>query len=127
MQITLKNLERNYSNVHAVRGVSLNIPENRIFGIIGLSGAGKSTLVRLISLLEKPDSGEVWYDSQRVDNLPEKEIIQRRRNIGMIFQNFNLFSSRTAGQNIAFQDHQSRRMCRSGSGNPGRDPERQSA
>ena len=102
MQITLKNLERNYSNVHAVRGVSLNIPENRIFGIIGLSGAGKSTLVRLVSLLEKPDSGEVWYDSQRVDNLPEKEIIQRRRNIGMIFQNFNLFSSRTAGQNIAY-------------------------
>ena len=102
MHITLKNLERNYSNVHAVRGVSLDIPENRIFGIIGLSGAGKSTLVRLVSLLEKPDSGEVWYDSQRVDNLPEKEIIQRRRNIGMIFQNFNLFSSRTAGQNIAY-------------------------
>ena len=102
MQITLKNLERNYSNVHAVRGVSLEIPENRIFGIIGLSGAGKSTLVRLVSLLEKPDSGEVWYDSQRVDDLPEKEIIQRRRNIGMIFQNFNLFSSRTAGQNIAY-------------------------
>lgn len=102
MHITLKNLERNYSNVHAVRGVSLEIPENRIFGIIGLSGAGKSTLVRLVSLLEKPDSGEVWYDSQRVDDLPEKEIIQRRRNIGMIFQNFNLFSSRTAGQNIAY-------------------------
>ena len=98
----MKNLERNYSNVHAVRGVSLEIPENRIFGIIGLSGAGKSTLVRLVSLLEKPDSGEVWYDSQRVDDLPEKEIIQRRRNIGMIFQNFNLFSSRTAGQNIAY-------------------------
>lgn len=102
MQITLKNLERNYSNVHAVRGVSLNIPENRIFGIIGLSGAGKSTLVRLVSLLEKPDSGEVWYDGQRVDNLPENEIIQRRRHLGMIFQNFNLFSSRTAGENIAY-------------------------
>ena len=102
MQITLKNLVRNYENVHAVRGVSLNIPENRIFGIIGLSGAGKSTLVRLISLLEKPDSGEVWYDDSRVDDLPEKEIIQRRRHIGMIFQNFNLFSSRTAGQNIAY-------------------------
>lgn len=102
MQITLKNLVRNYENVHAVRGVSLHIPENRIFGIIGLSGAGKSTLVRLISLLEKPDSGEVWYDDMRVDDLPEKDIIQRRRHIGMIFQNFNLFSSRTAGQNIAY-------------------------
>ncbi|MBR2282201.1 MAG: ATP-binding cassette domain-containing protein, partial [Spirochaetales bacterium] len=102
MQITLKNLVRSYDNVHAVEGVSLTIPTNQIFGIIGLSGAGKSTLVRLVSLLEKPDSGEVWYDDRRVDNLPEKEIIQRRRHIGMIFQNFNLFSSRTAGQNVAY-------------------------
>jgi len=102
VQIELKNLVRTYNTVHAVEGVSLSIPSNEIFGIIGLSGAGKSTLVRLISLLEKPDSGEVWYDEQRVDNLPEKELIQQRRHIGMIFQNFNLFSSRTAGQNIAY-------------------------
>ncbi len=102
MQIKLNNLVRTYEDVHAVENVSLSIPSNQIFGIIGLSGAGKSTLVRLVSLLEKPDSGEVWYDDQRVDNLPEKEIILRRRRIGMIFQNFNLFSSRTAGQNIAY-------------------------
>ena len=102
MHITLKNLVKSYDSVHAVRDVSLSIPSNRIFGIIGLSGAGKSTLVRLISLLEKPDSGEVWYDDMRVDDLPEKEIILRRRHIGMIFQNFNLFSSRNAGQNIAY-------------------------
>lgn len=102
MQITLKNLVRTYENVHAVEGVSLSIPSNQIFGIIGLSGAGKSTLVRLVSLLEKPDSGEVWYDDKRVDNLPEKDVILRRRRIGMIFQNFNLFSSRTAGQNVAY-------------------------
>ena len=102
MQIELKNLVRTDENVQAVRGVSLSIPSNRIFGIIRLSGAGKSTLVRLISLLEKPDSGEVFYDGERVDNLPEKEIIRRRRRLGMIFQNFNLFSSRTAGQNISY-------------------------
>jgi len=102
VQIELKNLVRTYNTVHAVEGVSLSIPSNEIFGIIGLSGAGKSTLVRLVSLLEKPDSGEVWYDEQRVDNLPEKELIQQRRHLGMIFQNFNLFSSRTAGQNIAY-------------------------
>lgn len=102
LQIKLNNLVRTYEDVHAVENVSLSIPSNQIFGIIGLSGAGKSTLVRLVSLLEKPDSGEVWYDDRRVDNLPEKEIIQRRRRIGMIFQNFNLFSSRTAGQNIAY-------------------------
>lgn len=102
MQIRLENLVRTYGNVHAVDGVSLSIPSNRIFGIIGLSGAGKSTLVRLISLLEKPDSGEVYYDDARVDNMAEKDIILRRRHIGMIFQNFNLFSSRTAGQNVAY-------------------------
>lgn len=107
MKITLKNLVKTYGSnkapeVHAVSDISLDIPSNKIFGIIGKSGAGKSTLVRLISLLETPDSGEVWYENDRVDNLSEKEIVQRRRRIGMIFQNFNLFSSRTAGQNIAY-------------------------
>ncbi len=102
MEITLKNLKKEYGEVHAVNGVSLHIPSNKICGIIGRSGAGKSTLVRLISLLETPDSGEVYYDNDRVDNLSKEQLIQRRRRIGMIFQNFNLFSSRTAGQNIAY-------------------------
>lgn len=102
MQIRLESLNRTYGAVHAVQNVSLNIPSNTIFGIIGKSGAGKSSLVRLISLLEKPDSGEVWYDDERVDGLEKDALIQRRRRIGMIFQNFNLFSSRTAARNIAY-------------------------
>ena len=108
MQIELNNLVRIYdsadglSKVAAVNGISLTIPSNQIFGIIGKSGAGKSSLVRLISMMEKPDSGEVLYDGKRVDNLDEKELVLRRRRIGMIFQNFNLFSSRSAGQNIAY-------------------------
>ncbi len=107
MTIQLKNLDKLYKgnggvDVHAVNNVSLNIPSNGIFGIIGKSGAGKSTLVRLISLLEKTDSGEVWYDDERVDNLKGNDLIQHRRRIGMIFQNFNLFSSRNAEQNIAY-------------------------
>lgn len=102
MQIRLESLNRTYGAVHAVQNVSLNIPSNTIFGIIGKSGAGKSSLVRLISLLEKPDSGEVWYDDERVDGLEKDALIQRRRRIGMIFQNFNLFSSRTAAKNIAY-------------------------
>ena len=85
-----------------MNGISLEIPSNTIYGIIGKSGAGKSTLVRLISLLEKPDSGEVYYDGERVDNLSKYDLMERRRHAGMIFQNFNLFSSRTAGQNIAY-------------------------
>lgn len=102
MEIKLKNLRRVYGELHAVEDVSLNIPSNTVYGIIGRSGAGKSTLVRLISMLETPDNGEVYYGEKRVDNLSKAELIQERRRIGMIFQNFNLFSSRTAAENIAY-------------------------
>ncbi|MGP1418556.1 MAG: methionine ABC transporter ATP-binding protein [Sphaerochaetaceae bacterium] len=102
MRISLRDIERNYGGLHAVAGISLEIPENKIFGIIGRSGAGKSTLVRIMSLLEKPDRGSVWFDDRRVDALLGNEVIEQRRHIGMIFQNFNLFSSRTAGGNVAY-------------------------
>jgi len=107
MSIKLENLKKEYTLadgtvVHAVNGISLEIPSNTIYGIIGKSGAGKSTLVRLISLLERPDSGAVYYDDKRVDNLSKYDLIEQRRRAGMIFQNFNLFSSRTAGENIAY-------------------------
>ena len=102
MQIKLESLNRTYGDVKAVQNVSLTIPSNTVFGIIGKSGAGKSSLVRLVSLLEKPDSGEVFYDAKRVDNLSKKDLILQRRRIGMIFQNFNLFSSRTAAKNVAY-------------------------
>ena len=106
MEIRLKNLVKTYeggahgSEINAVRDISLLIPSNTIFGIIGKSGAGKSTLVRLISLLEKPDSGEVFYDGNRVDDLSPPALIARRRRIGMIFQNFNLFPHKTVMENI---------------------------
>lgn len=102
MRISLTNLGRDYGSLHAVCSVSLEIPENKIFGIIGRSGAGKSTLVRLISLLERPDQGSVCFDGKRVDDLGKDELIQQRRRLGMIFQNFNLFSSRNAGENVAY-------------------------
>jgi len=108
MQIELKGLEKTYparaggGSVRAVRGVSLSIPSNTIYGIIGKSGAGKSSLVRLVSLLERPDGGQVLYDGQRVDTLSGRALIERRRRLGMIFQNFNLFSSRNAAENIAY-------------------------
>lgn len=108
MEIILDNLVKTYKginnscDVNAVKGISLHIPSNQIYGIIGKSGAGKSTLVRLISLLETPDSGSVIYNDKRVDNLVGKDLLLQRRRLGMIFQNFNLFSSRTAGQNIAY-------------------------
>ena len=106
MFIKLENLKKTYRTeegaIQAVNNISLDIPENTIFGIIGKSGAGKSTLVRLISLLERPDSGAIYYNDARVDNLEKKALILQRRKIGMIFQNFNLLSSRTAAKNVAY-------------------------
>ena len=120
MQIRLRNLKRNYASLHAVDDVSLDIPSNTVYGIIGRSGAGKSTLVRLVSMLEKPDHGEVYYDDKRVDNLSKEELIKERRKIGMIFQNFNLFSSRNAEDNIAYPMeicHMDKEYIRKPSGN----------
>ena len=107
MQIKLEKLFKKYTGsegkeVTAVNDVSLDIPSNTVYGIIGKSGAGKSSLVRLISLLERPDRGAVYYDDRRVDDLSKAELIRQHRRIGMIFQNFNLFSSRTAAGNIAY-------------------------
>ena len=106
MQLKLEHLNKTYTtkraSVTAVKDISLDFPDNAIIGIIGKSGAGKSSLLRLASLLETPDQGEVYYDGVRVDHLPKKELNRRRLEIGMIFQNFNLFSSRTAGKNVAF-------------------------
>ncbi len=102
MQIRLEDLKKSYGKISAVDGISLEIPENTIFGIIGKSGAGKSSLVRLVSLLEKPDEGRIFYDDERVDDLSKRDLILRRRKTGMIFQNFNLFSSRTAAKNVAY-------------------------
>jgi D-methionine transport system ATP-binding protein len=100
--IELRNVVKHYNNVKAVDGVKLVIPDKTIFGIIGKSGAGKSTLLRLASLLEKPDSGEVFYGENRVDNLLGKPLLEKRRNMGMIFQNFHLFVSRNVEKNVSY-------------------------
>lgn len=81
--------------------VSLSVERGEIFGIIGRSGAGKSTLVRCINLLERPTSGKVVVDDQEVTALSERDLRQARRSIGMIFQHFNLLSSRTVFGNVA--------------------------
>ena len=88
--------------VHAVQDVSLTIDKGEIFGIIGFSGAGKSTLVRCINLLERPTSGTVTVDGQDMLSLSAKELRQARKKIGMIFQHFNLMSSRTVAGNVAY-------------------------
>jgi D-methionine transport system ATP-binding protein len=88
--------------VHAVNNINLTIEDGSIFGIIGLSGAGKSTLVRCINLLERPTSGKVYINDVELTALSEKELRKSRKSIGMIFQQFNLLSQRTALQNVCF-------------------------
>lgn len=88
--------------VNAVKDVSLSIQQGEIFGIIGFSGAGKSTLLRLVNLLESPTHGTVQVQGVDINSLTPKEVRKLRRRIGMIFQNFNLFSSRTVAGNVAY-------------------------
>lgn len=82
--------------------VSLEIEKGEIFGIIGFFGAGKSTLVRCINLLERPTSGKVFIGDEELTAMSPAELRQHRKKIGMIFQQFNLFASRTVYDNVAF-------------------------
>lgn len=101
--ITLENVNKVYSNgLHAVRDVNLKVNEGDIFGIIGLSGAGKSSLIRLINRLEEPTSGKIFIKGENILEFDKKQLLERRKKIGMIFQHFNLLSSRTVEENVAF-------------------------
>ena len=104
--ITLTNVSKSfvskYGRVSAVNDVSFEVGSGEIYGIIGFSGAGKSTLVRCINMLERPDSGSVVVDGKELTKLGGKELRHARRKIGMIFQHFNLFKSRTVAENIEY-------------------------
>jgi len=107
--MSLHGLSKAYGGRVIVDGLSLDIPRGQVLGLIGRSGAGKSTLLRMASLLEKPDSGEVRFRGEPVSGLGGEELLRRRRRVGVVFQAFNLFSSRTAGGNVAFPLEAARR------------------
>lgn len=104
--IEIKNLSKIYhtngTDISALSNINLTINDGEIFGIIGLSGAGKSTLVRTMNLLEKPTTGEVLVDGKNLMNLSKNELRETRKNIGMIFQSFNLYDQRNVLDNVAF-------------------------
>lgn len=87
--------------ISALQDVSLHVKAGSIHGVIGYSGAGKSTLLRLVNGLEKPDKGEIEVQGKLLTQLPENELNALRKNIGMVFQQFNLLESQTVFQNIA--------------------------
>ncbi len=103
--IELININKSYQvdgqTISALKNINLKVKPQEIFGVIGPSGAGKSTLIRCVNLLERPTSGKVIIDSQTLTELDEKKLRETRHKIGMIFQHFNLLSSRTVFENIA--------------------------
>ena len=103
--ITIRNLNKYYDvqgkQVHALKNINLDIPEGKIFGIIGKSGAGKSSLIRTLNGLEKASNGNIQIHKQELSKLNHSEFIVLRQRIGMIFQHFNLMSAKTVYENVA--------------------------
>ncbi|AJG99953.1 methionine ABC transporter ATP-binding protein [Clostridium beijerinckii] len=103
--IELKNIQKIFNKkgakVEALKGVNLQVDKGDIFGVIGFSGAGKSTLIRMVNYLEQPTSGEVIVDNKNLGKLTTKELREVRKQIGMIFQHFNLLESKNVFENVA--------------------------
>lgn len=104
--IRTENLYKSFrtkgNNVQVLKGINLEVQKGDIYGVVGFSGAGKSTLVRCINRLEEPDSGKVFIGETEITALSKRELATKRRKIGMIFQNFNLFDAKTVFENIAY-------------------------
>lgn len=103
--IEIKNISKTFYQkkqpFKALDEVSLSVEQGDIVGIIGFSGAGKSTLIRTVNLLERPDAGKIIINGTDFTSLKAGPLARERKKIGMIFQHFNLLSSRTVFENIA--------------------------
>lgn len=103
--IEIKNLSKHFdsaSRVDALQNVNLTVEDGDICGIIGMSGAGKSTLLRCISMLETPTEGSIEIDGKDIFSLKGRELLELRRQMGVVFQGYNLLMQRTIYKNIAF-------------------------
>ncbi len=100
--IRLRDLHKTYDSRHVLRGLSLHVEPGEFVFLTGPSGAGKSTFLKLLYAAERPSSGEVWVNGQRVDTLSRKELPALRRTMGVIFQDFKLLRRKTVLENITF-------------------------
>ncbi|MBT2569327.1 methionine ABC transporter ATP-binding protein [Planococcus sp. ISL-110] len=96
-----KTYQSGKQEIHALNGIDLTVETGEIYGVIGFSGAGKSSLIRTVNLLERPSSGRVLIQGKDISTLSSKEIRTIRKDIGMIFQHFNLLNSKTVYHNVA--------------------------
>ncbi|GAK09206.1 methionine ABC transporter ATP-binding protein [Geomicrobium sp. JCM 19038] len=99
--IELQNVTKKFGNHTAIQNVSLTVHQGEIHGLIGASGAGKSTMLRVMNLLEIPDSGSVYVGERELTTRSKRELREARKRIGMIFQHFNLVLNKTVEQNVA--------------------------
>ena len=97
MKIEVKDLAKTFGSVVAVEGVSFQVEEGELLGLLGPSGSGKTTVLRMIAGLETPSCGDIWIDGRRMNGLTVQE-----RNIGFVFQHYALFKHLTVYDNVAF-------------------------
>src|SRR4051812_28727155 len=100
--IELRDIYKSFGRQRVLRGVSLSIEKGESLVILGASGSGKSVILKHIVGLLRPDRGEVWFDGQQIDTLPERTLMKVRERFGFLFQMGALFDSQTVAQNVAF-------------------------
>jgi phospholipid/cholesterol/gamma-HCH transport system ATP-binding protein len=100
--IELRHVSKRFGRLVVLDDLSLSIEAGKCLVVIGASGTGKSVLLKHIVGLLRPDSGEVWYDGRRIDNLPERQLMNVRIEFGFLFQMGALFDSMTVEENVAF-------------------------
>jgi polar amino acid transport system ATP-binding protein len=101
-QLAVKNLRKSFGDLQVLQDVDLAVEKGEVVTLIGPSGSGKSTLLRCLNLLETPDSGELWWEDQRVDySAAHEEVLSRHRaRLGMVFQHFHLFPHLSVLENV---------------------------
>lgn len=97
--LKVKNVEKSFDKLKVLNGIDLDVDKKDVISIIGPSGSGKSTFLRCLNLLEKPDSGEIYFEEKKIND-NNVDINKLREEIGMVFQNFNLFSNMSIIDNL---------------------------
>ena len=100
--VSIKNLKKSFGTNEVLKDISIDIKAGEIVSVLGPSGSGKSTFIRCINLLEKPTSGEIWFEGCELTGDNKENLKQMRERIGMVFQQFNLFMHMTVLKNIMY-------------------------
>lgn len=99
--IKAENIKKSFGQLKVLKGIYLEIPDGKIYSIVGASGAGKTTLLQILGTLSKPDEGEIWYDGKKISSLSEKRLATfRNKEIGFVFQFHHLLPEFTALENV---------------------------